>query len=289
MSENQNSKKAENNDDINNIEPEAEKEPETFLKPKDKTEKKSDSIVKTAFILGILTFASALLLSVLNFLTAPVIADRLETEKADSVKNLFDSDIIMEELQGYEDLYINYSTKVLEVLYVRDNASKEPAGYCVTVSPKGFSGNIDMLVAVNLNCTVIDTAILSMSETAGVGTKIDEDSFKEQFKNKAYNISVNEVNNSNSIDTIANATISSRAFFDGVNAALAVVNDILNSESTVVEPVVVPPDETEENDEIEDITEEITEAEDISEEIADGENEEIEEESVTAEENEEGE
>lgn len=284
MSENQNSKKAENNDDINNIEPEAEKEPETFLKPKDKTEKKSDSIVKTAFILGILTFASALLLSVLNFLTAPVIADRLQTEKADSVKNLFGGDIIMEELQGYEDLYINYSTKVLEILYVRDNASKEPAGYCVTVSPKGFGGNIDMLVAVNLNCTVIDTVILSMSETAGVGTKIDEDSFKEQFKNKAYNISVNEVNNSNSIDTIANATISSRAFFDGVNAALAVVNDILNSESTVVEPVVVPPDETEENegdgnDEIEDMTEE----------IADGENGEIEEESVTAEENEEGE
>jgi electron transport complex protein RnfG len=92
----------------------------------------------------------------------------------------------------------------------------------VTVSPKGFSGSIDMLVGIGTDFTVIDTVILSMSETAGIGTKINEDSFKEKFKNK----SANEIN---SVDTIATATISSRAFINGVNAALAVVSDILTA------------------------------------------------------------
>jgi electron transport complex protein RnfG len=216
---------SENNDDINNMVSEQAEEiieqPEIFEKSKVKIKKSSDSMVKIAVILGALTFATALLLSVLNAFTEPVIAERLASEKEEYVKNLFGGEIFTEELQGYEDLYLNYPAKVLEVLYVMNDAG-EPAGFCVTVSPKGFSGNIDMLVAVSLDWTVIDTVILSMSETAGIGTKINENSFKEQFKNK----SGNEVG---SVDTIATATISSKAFLNGVNAALAVVSDILTA------------------------------------------------------------
>jgi hypothetical protein len=90
-----------------------------------------------------------------------------------------------------------------------------------------------MLVAVSPAGTVIDTAILSMSETAGQGTKIEEKQFRDQFKNKSKDITLGTGGTIgvNSIDTIAGATISSKAFLNGVNSALAVVSKLIEENS----------------------------------------------------------
>jgi Na+-translocating ferredoxin:NAD+ oxidoreductase RnfG subunit len=71
-----------------------------------------------------------------------------------------------------------------------------------------------------------------MSETAGIGTKINENDFREQFKDRAGNINVN------SVDMIAGATISAKAFLNGVNAALAAVHDIISAEPEIARDII---------------------------------------------------
>ncbi|MCL2774261.1 MAG: FMN-binding protein [Oscillospiraceae bacterium] len=221
--------------------PENPKAPEVIKNPvntenTESAKKKQQPVYKTAAILGIITLATALILAILNSLTAPVITKELEEEQQDAVTNLFGGGIYAEKLTGYEEIYSDFDSPVTEVLTVKKDGTDEIIGYCVTVIPHGFGGAMNMLVAVNPDDTVKDTEIVSMSETAGLGTKIDGASFKDQFIGKTKDITVGGI--ANSIDTIAGATISSKAFLNGVNSALAVLNEILSemAETTNITP-----------------------------------------------------
>ena len=180
-------------------------------------EKVKKSIVGTALILGTVALITALILSVMNFLTAPVIAGRLASEKEEVVARMFGDGTYHEELN---DFVISESSPISEVLIVKKSDTDELVGYCVTVMPKGFNGKITMLVAVNPNCTVRDTAVLDESES-GKGPNIRKEEFQEHFKGKPKDIKITD------IDAIAGATISSKAFLSGVNAALDTVSEIM--------------------------------------------------------------
>ena len=188
-------------------------------------------VYKTAAVLGIITFVTALILALLHSCTQPVIESKLEAEKQDAAATLFGGGIHAEELTGYEEIYSDFDSPVTEVLTVKKDGANEILGYCVTVAPKGFGGKINMMVAVNPDGTVKDTEILDMNETPGQGTKINDASFRDQFVNKTTDITIG--GGANSIDAIAGATVSSRAFVNGVNSALAVVNEILSGMSDI--------------------------------------------------------
>jgi len=194
-----------------------------------------DSLFGTAAILTAISVVTVLALSLLHSVTAPVIERRLHDEKNAAVIELFGAGVEYETLEGFEELYSDFDAPVSEVLIVSDERRPgydKTAGYCVMVEPKGFANKIIMLVAVNRDITVKGTLILSMSETAGYGTKIDSEGegwFREQFKNKARaikDIRTEPAADENAIQIIAGATVSSRAFLKGVNAALEVAAEI---------------------------------------------------------------
>jgi len=195
-----------------------------------------DSVFGTAAILTVITVIMVFALSLLHSFTAPVIEQRLHDEKEAAVAELFGAGVDYEALTGFEEIYSDFDAPVLEVLLVSDEhrpGYDKTAGYCVMVAPKGFADKIIMLVAVNPNVTVKGTLILSMSETAGYGTKINSGGgggwFREQFKNKTRainDIRIEPASDENAIQIIAGATVSSRAFLKGVNAALDVAAEI---------------------------------------------------------------
>ncbi|MCL1857788.1 MAG: FMN-binding protein [Oscillospiraceae bacterium] len=227
------------------------------LKPPKKSgeafKKFKESIIGITVILGIISVGMAFVLALLNSITAPVIAKRLADEKQEIFAELFGDGAEAEILENFEDIYLNSDATIAEVALVNDKSSQKFAGYCVTVEPKGFGGKIIMLVAVNPDITVKGTKIVSMSETAGQGTKISsEDWFGEQFKYKKRDIksSKNEVSaGDNAIQTIAGATVSSKAFLNGVNSALAVADEIHRKMSGTTDPEEIS-DELGELDEI---------------------------------------
>ena len=91
-----------------------------------------------------------------------------------------------------------------------------------TFTNKGFSGNISLMVGILADGTVKNISVLQHAETPGLGSKMEEDTFKNQFNDKkadSFNFSVKK--DGGDVDAITAATISSRAFCDAVNRALS--------------------------------------------------------------------
>jgi electron transport complex protein RnfG len=97
----------------------------------------------------------------------------------------------------------------------------EIIGYAVnTYSKTGFSGRISLMAGFEPNGTIINITVLEQKETPGLGTKMTESKFKDQFKDKNpadFKLRVNK--DGGQVDAITAATISSRAFCDAIQRA----------------------------------------------------------------------
>ena len=97
----------------------------------------------------------------------------------------------------------------------------EIVGYAVnTYTKNGFSGNISLMAGFKPDGTIFNITVLEHKETPGLGSKINEPGFKDQFnlKNPAsFELKVRK--DGGPVDAITAATISSRAFCDAVQRA----------------------------------------------------------------------
>jgi electron transport complex protein RnfG len=94
-------------------------------------------------------------------------------------------------------------------------------GYAVnTYTDKGFGGKISLMAGFKPDGTIFNIAVLEHKETPGLGTKMSEPSFKDQFMEKNPSDFLLIVKNDGGpVDAITAATISSRAFCDAVQRA----------------------------------------------------------------------
>jgi electron transport complex protein RnfG len=97
----------------------------------------------------------------------------------------------------------------------------EIIGYAVnTYTKTGFAGNISLMAGFKPDGTIISISVLEQKETPGLGTKMNEPGFKDQFNNKnpsEFRLKVKK--DGGPVDAITSATISSRAFCDAVQRA----------------------------------------------------------------------
>ncbi len=94
-------------------------------------------------------------------------------------------------------------------------------GYAVnTYTNNGFGGNITIMAGFKTDGTIINITVLTHKETPGLGNKMTEPEFKDQFMNKnpkEFSLVVDK--DGGPVDAITAATISSRAFCDAVQRA----------------------------------------------------------------------
>jgi electron transport complex protein RnfG len=113
----------------------------------------------------------------------------------------------------------------LEVYPARNG--EEVVGYAIrSYTKKGFSGHIGFMVGFRPDGTIYNINVLEQKETPGLGTKMvpegtaDKPAFKDQFKGKDPTVFALKVKKDGGpVDAITAATISSRAFCDGVQRA----------------------------------------------------------------------
>lgn len=98
----------------------------------------------------------------------------------------------------------------------REVLGKDNIGTAVVVSPRGYSGPIEMLVGIDKG-KVKGIKVLSHRETPGLGANIVKSSFLNQFIGKSLK---DLIEPKKDIDAITGATISSRAVCSGVREAL---------------------------------------------------------------------
>jgi electron transport complex protein RnfG len=94
-------------------------------------------------------------------------------------------------------------------------------GVVIKVSPRGYAGPINTTIGINNDGTVSSVAInkLDQTETPGLGVKITQDAFKNQFKGKKGE-ELKLKKDGGTIDAITAATISSRAVANGIKEGM---------------------------------------------------------------------
>jgi electron transport complex protein RnfG len=94
-------------------------------------------------------------------------------------------------------------------------------GYAVnTYTNNGFSGDILLMAGFKADGTIHDIAVLEHAETPGLGSKISDPNFKNQFKDmNLAGIVLKVKQDGGQVDAITAATISARAFCEAVQRA----------------------------------------------------------------------
>ncbi|MCD7928191.1 MAG: RnfABCDGE type electron transport complex subunit G [Oscillospiraceae bacterium] len=165
-------------------------------------------IGKLGLSLFLITAISALVLGLVNAVTADTIAQREEEERQAALT------AVMSQADSFTDLdWENDSIDGIIAAY----SGSELIGYCVEVSPNGFGGAISMMVGVDLGGYVTGAVILDHSETAGLGARADDPEFLDQYIGKTSEITLS---GTNAIDALSGATITSKAVTLGVNTAI---------------------------------------------------------------------
>jgi len=82
-------------------------------------------------------------------------------------------------------------------------------GYVFIAAVNGFSGDILIICGIDPDGKIIGTSTLAHTETKGIGTILEQESFLGPFTGLDYGLE--------GIDTVTGATISTRAFIRGIN------------------------------------------------------------------------
>lgn len=168
-------------------------------------------LVPTLTLFVICLVATALL-GLTNNVTAPIIEKlAIETE----VKS---RQVVFADAKSFgEAEVLADGTSVVTAL---DDAGNV-IGHVVVNTAKGYGGDISVMTGVDAEGKVTGVNILSHAETAGLGAKAAEQSFRDRFVGLIGGITVSKDKaGDNSVDAITGATITSRAVTDAVNAAI---------------------------------------------------------------------
>ncbi len=150
-------------------------------------------------------------------------------------------------VDGYDDVYIAYANDGTLL------------GCIVTTTSKGYGGDIKIMTGILSTGNVCGVQILEISETAGVGMKVNDSAYLNQYVTftleeisasdlppsaavsevKEYSLGDSELG-AEYVDAISGATISSNAVTAAINDALDIYNELAEKGILVkTEPVTV--------------------------------------------------
>ncbi|WP_339915926.1 RnfABCDGE type electron transport complex subunit G [Yeosuana marina] len=180
--------------------------------------KKESTFFGMLLSLLVITLVSGFALGFVNDLTIEPKAKAKLEKKINALKLVlpaFDNNPV-------EDVKMVTSDKVSDSVEIYPAYSKnEFVGAAVIGSTdKGFSGLVKIMVGFKPNGDIENVVVLEQKETPGLGTKMTEDKFLNQFKGiniSDFKLAVKK--DGGDVDALTGATISSRAFCDATQMA----------------------------------------------------------------------
>jgi len=180
--------------------------------------KKESTLFNMVFSLVVVAILSSSVLGYVYEITKEPIAEALKAKKAKAIREVvaeFDNNPV-------EDMYkipTVDATDSLEI-YPAMMGGTNVGNAIRTYSPNGYSGNVWLMVGFMPDGTINKISVLEHKETPGLGSKMNDDKFKNQFlgKNPAdFNLKVKK--DGGQVDALSGATITSRAFGQAVQQA----------------------------------------------------------------------
>ncbi|MBP8792176.1 MAG: RnfABCDGE type electron transport complex subunit G [Lutibacter sp.] len=180
--------------------------------------KKKDTFMNMVISLFVITIISGFSLGYVNQLTEQPIKDAKVAKKTNAIKlvlPVFDN-------KPVEDVVLIKAENVKDSIEVYPAfANSEFVGAAVIgSSEKGFSGLVKLMIGFKASGEIQNIEVLEQKETPGLGTKMKDEKFLQQFKDKnpsTYNLKVKK--DGGEVDALTGATISTRAFTEATQMA----------------------------------------------------------------------
>ena len=178
-------------------------------------------IGKLALRLFLFAFVAAAALGITNEVTKGPIEQQKIAAKQEALGTVFPGCTFEQiDFSGFDT-----SDTVLEELFIAKDESGETVGYALTASPQGYGGPIPLTVGVSVEGYITYIYVGALQETAGLGTRVGEPDFMNQFVGVAADPNTIE----SDVSLISGATISS-------SAALGAIKQMLEYTSLAIEP-----------------------------------------------------
>lgn len=190
------------------------------------------AISKNALALGAVAAFCVAILSIVNQLTAPRIGEQLLSAKLAILSEVLPGvdagqSLLHDCLQVTDEQLLGRAGP--QALY-RWRTNGELSAYIIeTTAPDGYSGNINLLVAVTPDGTVLGSRVLEHKETPGLGDKIEARRSPWIFSFSGKKVSNDNANewavrkDGGNFDQFTGATITPRAVINAVRNAVLFV------------------------------------------------------------------
>lgn len=188
---------------------------------------KDNEYVRLGGILLAITAAVALLLGVFNNMTADIIAATNAQKQLDAMQ------AVMPSASSFQEIEVEPADEDGDIAAVFDAYDDGGAhvGWCFRMTPRGYGGEITMMVGVDRELAITGVDIVSHSETPGLGANADNDEWLSQFSGKTAGLTVVKSGaDGNRIEAVTSATITSNAVTGAVDEAIAFASALLEKE-----------------------------------------------------------
>ncbi len=180
--------------------------------------KKESTFLNMALALIVITLVAGFSLGFVNDLTTGPKAAAKLAKKVNALKAVlpeFDNDLVSEVVK----IKTPIAKDSVEIYPAFSNGEFVGAAV-IGASEKGFSGLVKIMVGFTPDGSIQNVVVLEQKETPGLGTKMKDEKFIGQFRDKNpsnFNLKVSK--DGGQVDALTGATISSRAFTEAAQSA----------------------------------------------------------------------
>ena len=167
-------------------------------------------ILKVAGTLTIISLVVALLLGLVNGVTADKIAAMNAAATQTALEAVTEAGSTYDEITSIPQEVMDAAKEMggtLEEMYTV-TFDGQPAGYAVKLTASGSQGLIEMVIGVDAEQKITGISVVNHSETSAIGTKV---------------CGAGTLKVGNTVTAISGATVSTKGVTKGANAALAAV------------------------------------------------------------------
>ena len=161
-------------------------------------------VVRAFVTLTVVCVVIALLMSGVNAMTVDTIS-QMQVQIADEARRE-----LLPDADGFDVTEDGLAEGVLDVARAQNDA-----GYVIKTTAKGYGGDIVMMTAFDAEGKIVACKVLSSSETPGLGKRVEEQAFLQQFAGHDAPVAVGK-----EITKVTSASIYSKAATSCVNLAI---------------------------------------------------------------------
>ena len=162
-----------------------------------------NDFVKPILVLTLICLIISGALAFTNSVTEPVIS-KAAKEREENARNE-----MIPDADGFELVPIDGLPPTIREVYVSINN----VGYIFMISISGYGGDMRIICAIDPGGRLIASSAVEHNETKGIGARVAESAFSDQFGGKDERL--------DGVEAITGATISSNAYINAIRDAFA--------------------------------------------------------------------